>query len=209
MYQPSASGSASNRSVSAVGAQSTTITSHRPERACRRSSRSARHLLGAGDHGHLLGGDRVHPGGVEHGEQVALDVGPRLLEPQLGVDLVDEQPVRDLGRLGDVHPRPRPGRDASYASARECAASVDSTSVRSPPAAASAAVPAATVDLPTPPLPVKRTMRTGELPRWLQGDQAPDSTRFLRPFNAVSIRIFSPLRLSMPMSGIETSRASR
>ena len=41
MYQPRASGSASNRSVSAVGAQSTTITSHRPERACRRSSSSA------------------------------------------------------------------------------------------------------------------------------------------------------------------------
>ena len=98
--------------------------------------------------------------------------------------------------------------DAPYASASECAASVDSTRVRSPPAAASAAVPAATVDLPTPPLPVKRRMRTGD-PQDLQGDQAPDSTRFLRPFNAVSIRIFSPLRLSMPMSGIETSRASR
>ena len=112
------------------------------------------HLLGAGDDGQLLGGDRVHAGGVEHREQVALDLGPRLLEPQLGVDLLHEQVVGDLGRL-----RARPA--APNASASECAASVDSTSVRWPAAAASAAVPAATVDLPTPPLPVKRRMRTG------------------------------------------------
>ena len=58
------------------------------------------HLLGAGDHGQLLGGDRVHAGGVEHREQVALDLGPRLLEPQLGVDLLHVQVVGDLGRLG-------------------------------------------------------------------------------------------------------------
>src|SRR6185369_17189661 len=43
----------------------------------------------------------------------------------------------------------------------ECAASVESTRVRSPAAAASAAVPAARVDLPTPPLPVKRRTLTG------------------------------------------------
>src|SRR5687768_16812145 len=42
------------------------------------------------------------------------------------------------------------------ASASECAASVESTRVLEPDAAASAAVPAARVDLPTPPLPVKR-----------------------------------------------------
>ena len=47
------------------------------------------------------------------------------------------------------------------ASASECAASVESTSVRCPAAAARAAVPAASVDLPTPPLPVKRRTRTG------------------------------------------------
>ena len=33
MYHPSASGSASSRSVSAVGAQSTTSTSHSPDLA--------------------------------------------------------------------------------------------------------------------------------------------------------------------------------
>ena len=159
------------------------------------------HLLGAGDHRHLLGGDRIHPGGIENRQQVALDVGPGLLEPQLGVDLMDEQPVGDLGRLC-VHPtrgavgvgqrvrrvggqdeRPEPagggergraggdGRLADTALAGE----EDDAHARAP----------------------------------LPGDQAPDSTRFLRPFNAVSIRIFSPLRFSMPISGMETSRASR
>src|SRR5215216_1569995 len=48
------------------------------------------------------------------------------------------------------------------ASASECAASVESTNVRSPRAAASVAVPAADVVFPTPPLPVNRMIR-GEL----------------------------------------------
>src|SRR4051794_6403311 len=45
------------------------------------------------------------------------------------------------------------------ASASECAASVESTRVRRPARAASVAVAAATVDLPTPPLPVNRRIR--------------------------------------------------
>jgi hypothetical protein len=86
------------------------------------------HLLRAGDHRHLLGRHRVHARCVEHREEVALDVGPRLLEPELGVDLVDEEPVGDLGRLrvdlagsavrvgqrvrgvGGQHQRPQPAR---------------------------------------------------------------------------------------------------
>src|SRR5689334_19381625 len=51
-------------------------------------------------------------------------------------------------------PRPTPN-----ASAREWAASVESTKVRLPARAARVAVAAATVDLPTPPLPVKRRIR--------------------------------------------------
>ena len=63
------------------------------------------HLLRSRDHGQLLGGDRVHPGDLEDPEQIALDLGPGLLEPQLGVDLVDEEPGRDLLGLGaDGHP---------------------------------------------------------------------------------------------------------
>ena len=90
------------------------------------------------------------------------------------------------------------------ASPSECAASVDSTSVRCPARAASVAVPAAAVVLPTPPLPVKRRIRTTVTPR-----SASDSTRFLRPFSAVSMMTFSPLRLSMPIIGMVTSTASR
>ena len=201
MYQPSASGRASSRSVSAVGAQSTTITSHRPDRRLQPQLEQRQHLLGARDDGELLGGDRVHAGHVEHREQVALDLRPGLLEAQLRVDLLDEEVRRDLGRL-------RADRGAPKASASECAGSVESTSVRRPAAAASAAVPAATVDLPTPPLPVNRRMRT--MPRRARPAAQPsDSTRFFRPLSAVSMRIFSPLRLSMPISGMETSSASR
>jgi len=68
MYQPRASGSASRRRVSAVGAQSTMITSHSPQ------FEEREHLLGARDDGQLLRRDRVDAGSVEDGEQVALDV---------------------------------------------------------------------------------------------------------------------------------------
>ena len=51
------------------------------------------------------------------------------------------------------------------ASASECAASVESTRVRSPRRAARVAVPAAVVVLPTPPLPVNNRMRTAHAPR--------------------------------------------
>ena len=100
MYQPSASGSASSRRVSAVGAQSTTTTSHSPEITCVAQLEQREHLLGAGDDGQLLGGDRVDAGRVEHGEQVALDVRPGPLEPALRVDLLHEEVVGDRGRLG-------------------------------------------------------------------------------------------------------------
>ena len=69
---------------------------------------------------------------------------------------------------------------------------------------AKVAVPAALVVLPTPPLPVKSTMRTVTRPT-----QASDSTRFFRPFSAVSMMTFSALRRSMPIIGIEMSTASR
>ena len=98
MYQPSASGSASSRSVSAVGAQSTTTASHSSESAWSAELEQGQHLLGAGDDRQLLGGDRVDAGHLEDREQVALDLGPGLLEPPLGVDLVDEQARRHLAR---------------------------------------------------------------------------------------------------------------
>ena len=63
------------------------------------------HLLRSRDDSQLLGRDRVHAGDLEDPEQIALDLGPGLLEPQLGVDLVDEEPGADLLGLGaDGHP---------------------------------------------------------------------------------------------------------
>ena len=129
MYQPSASGSASSRSVSAVGAQSTTMTSHAADSAWLRSSSSASTSSAPGSTVSSSAVIGSTPGRVEHREQVALDLAPGLLEPPLGVDLLDVQPRRHLGRLGA-----RPG--SPKASASECAASVDRTSVRGPRAAA-------------------------------------------------------------------------
>ena len=45
------------------------------------------HLVEARDDGQLLGLDGVHPGPVEHVDQPALDVVPRLLHAGLGVEL--------------------------------------------------------------------------------------------------------------------------
>ena len=100
MYQPSASGRASSRSVSAVGAQSTTITSHSPERACSRSSSSASTSSAPGMTVSSSAATGSTPGDVEDRQQVALDLGPRLLEPQLGVDLLHVEALGDLGGLG-------------------------------------------------------------------------------------------------------------
>src|SRR6478752_854818 len=55
----------------------------------------------------------------------------------------------------------RSSSSTSNASDSECAGSVDTTIVRSPAAAARAAVAAATVVFPTPPLPVNNRMRIG------------------------------------------------
>ena len=80
--------------------------------------------------------------------------------------------------------------------------------MRRPELAASAPVPAAMVDLPTPPLPVNRRILGPEIRPGLSSGHS-DSTRFFNPFSAVSMRIFSPLRLSIPINGIDTSSANR
>ena len=153
------------------------------------------HLLGTRDDRQLLGGDRVDPRHVEHAEEVALDVGPRPLEPLLCVDVLHPQARGGLGRLrrgrhvqcvgqrvggiGRQHERPVAGRRAG----------------------------------------ARRGGGQGRLPHAaLAGEQQDphartagqsDSTRFLRPFSAASMRIFSPLRLSIPINGMLTSSASR
>ena len=137
-----------------------------------------------------IGRDRVHAGRVEHRQQVALDLGPRLLEAQLGVDLLHEEPVGDLrglrahrraervgervGGVGGEHERPEPGggREGGGAGGH-------------------------------------RGLADPALAREEQDPHESCSTRFFRPLSAVSMRIFSPLRLSMPISGMFTSSARR
>ena len=147
-------------------------------------------LLRAGDHGQLLGRDRVDTGDVEDREQVVLDLGPRLLEAELGVDLLHEEPVGHLGGLR-AHRLPegvgqrvgRVGRQDQRAVAGrrgECGRAG-----------------------------CHRRLADPALAREEQDPHESCSTRFFRPLSAVSIRIFSPLRLSMPISGMERSSASR
>ena len=113
------------------------------------------HLVEAGHDGELLGLERVGADPVEHVDHVAPDVVPRLLEAQARVQLLTPE----------ARARPATGgrrASTSNASASECAGSVETTIVRKPDAAARAAVAAATVVLPTPPLPVNSRMRMSE-----------------------------------------------
>ena len=156
------------------------------------------HLLGTRDHGQLLRGDRVDTGRVEHRHQVALDLAPGPLEAALRVDLLDPQPRLDLGRLGPE--RCRTG--AEGVAERVCRVGRH--------------------DQGPPPGTRGERRRTGGggglADPALAGEEDDahevtpaqrDSTRFFRPFSAVSMMTFSALRLSIPIIGIDTSTASR
>ncbi len=149
------------------------------------------HLLGARDHGQLLGGDRVDPGRVEHRHQVALDLAPGPLEPALGVDLLHPQPRLDLRRLGPDGAAPVPN-----ASPSECAASVEMHQGPLPGARGERRRPGGGGGLADPAL-------AGEQDDAHDGDarSASDSTRFFRPFSAVSMMTFSALRAACRSSG--------
>ena len=190
MYQPSASGRASRRSVSAVGEQSTRITSHFPEQRLVAQLEERDHLLGAGEDRELLSGDRVDAGGVENRQQVALDLRPGLLEAPLDVDLLHVQPLLQPRRLrADRLPEGVPegvGRirreDERPMAGSGCGG--------------------------------RRTRRRGGLAdAALAGEeddpqrQPSDSTRFFSPFSAVSMMTFSALRFSIPIIGMEMSTA--
>ena len=99
MYQPSASGSASSRSVSAVGRA---VDDHDVPAVGAHlvaELEEGEDLLGPGQHGQLLGLDPVDTDGVEDVEEVVLDLAPGALEAQPRVDLLRVEPGRDLGRL--------------------------------------------------------------------------------------------------------------
>ena len=107
-------------------------------------------------------------------------------------------------------PWPSSGSARPNASASECAGSVESTRVRFPSRAASAAVPAASVVLPTPPLPVNSITRICANPPLLIDAPGPVttyrlSTRSLSPCNAVLTIIFSAFFRIKPIIGMLNS----
>ena len=100
MYQRAISGSDSSRSVSAVGAQSTTMQSNEPSSAWRRrsvrlntSSIPGSAMISSAATGSAPAQDR-------NSRRELLDLAPVLLEALLRVDLLAEQLRRDLGQLG-------------------------------------------------------------------------------------------------------------
>ena len=123
MYQFSASGSASSRSVSArrravdddhVPAPGPDLVAHLEQRE---------HLLGTRQHGQLLGLDRV-----DARQRPAPTAGSPGCRPRTARTAAGRRPA---GRTAGRRPRSARRRPAtSKASASECAASVDSTSVR-------------------------------------------------------------------------------
>ena len=169
-----------------MGAQSTTTTSQSPLTTWLRSSRSASTSSAPGmtvSSSAVIG---IDPGGVEDRHQVALDLAPRALEPALRVDL--------------VHPQVRGHLDgfAAHLAAERVAERVRGVGGEDEGALAG------------PGGERRRTGRAGGLPDpALAGEQDDanahgsassiarqrnDSTRFFRPFRAVSMMTFSALR---------------
>ncbi len=147
-------------------------------------------LLGTGDDRQLLGGHRVEPGDVEHREQVALDLRPRLFEPELGVDLLHVEPLGHPGRLRpDLYAERVCQRVGGVRREHERAVAGRGGERRGTGR--------------------DRGLADAALPGEEEDPHDVSSTRFFSPLSAVSMRIFSPLRLSMPMSGMVTSSASR
>ena len=140
----------------------------------------------------LLGFHRAGAGPVEHRGEVLAHLAPRLLEPGAGVELLAVRATRRREVAMGVTASPS---GTSNASASECAGSVEQTSVRSPDSAARRAVAAATVVLPTPPLPVKRRMRM--------------SARGYRALNVRTGPALWAVSLVRPCRPVRNSRCSR
>ncbi len=153
MYQFMASGSDSRRRVSAVGAQSTTSRSYRPESTWVFTSVRAKISSSPGITDSSSASMASTPAQFRNATTNSWMSRQFVLEAFLGVDLLGPQ-VRARS------PGPATRAGTSNESASECAGSVLMTSVRCPAAAERTAVAAATVVLPTPPLPVNSRMRT-------------------------------------------------
>ncbi len=94
--QASASGRASRRSVSAVGAQSTTTRSHGPDSTWVRSSSRATTSSAPGSEVSSSATTASMPTAAEDADQVALDLAPRLTGRGGGADLEGVQARFDL-----------------------------------------------------------------------------------------------------------------
>ena len=152
MHHDRMSGRESRRSVSAVGAQSTTIDVPKPRLEVVTQVAESEHLVETGHDRQLLGLDGLHAGPVEERRQVGADLGPRRFEPRLRVELLARQRgrrSRSAARRAARRMR-RPASAPDRSTARACAARQS---------AQRRAVAAADVVLPTPPLPVSSRTR--------------------------------------------------
>ena len=147
MYQARTSGSDRNRIVSAVGAQSTTTTSHSPDATWVLMSVRAKISSRPGRMASSSASTSSTPAQFRTLGEVLLDVGPRLLEAGPGVELLAGEVVGHGRRLVAEPDVERVGQRVGRVGRQD--------SVRSPASAQRRAVAAATVVLPTPPFPVK------------------------------------------------------
>ena len=145
-HQRAASGKLSSRSVSPVGAQSTTITSHSPDSTWALSTSRLK--------------SSSPPGGTVSSSAAIRSVPRSISSPPIhSLTAPQCSSISSCActcwacRRGPTSVG-RPSTGASRTSAIECAGSVEMTSVRAPAAAQRRAVAAATEVLPTPPLPV-------------------------------------------------------
>ena len=152
-YPPTASGRASSRRVSAVGrSRPRRRPRGRPARALHRGQ--CEQLLDTGQDRQLVRDQFVDARSGQHRGEVVAQPTPRAVEQGPGVDMRGEQAA------DPVDLRRSPPSSASSASPREWAGSVETANVLRPDRARWAAVAAASVVFPTPPLPVNSTIRT-------------------------------------------------
>ena len=163
------------------------------------------HLLCAGQHGELLGGDRVDARRVQNRAQVVLDLRPGALEPALGVDLLHPAARLDLDRLGAHRHRERVGQRVRGIGGQHQGAQPGAPGQHRSAGGRRGLADAPLAGEQQNPHPVTLVACA----RADRARQPTDSTRFFRPLSAVSMMTFSALRRSMPIIGMETSTASR
>src|SRR5690606_39536336 len=151
-YPATASGSASSRSVSAVGPQSTTTFSHGPLSARRCTSLNDSSSSTPGSTVSSSASSWSNPSPDNMSRSCSRNVPHALsVRPRMSTCAPYRKPSTSEGSSCNGCPT---------ASEREWAGSVDTISVLRPRRASHAAVAAARVVLPTPPFPVNSRMRT-------------------------------------------------